>query len=37
VVFSQSDNSVNNDIDGNVFFEAIVTATAFGPPRTKAL
>jgi N-methylhydantoinase A/oxoprolinase/acetone carboxylase beta subunit len=37
VVFSQSDNSVNNDIDGNVFFEAVVTATASGPPRTKAL
>ena len=35
VKFSQKDNNVNNDIDGNMFFEAIVTATAFGPPATK--
>jgi N-methylhydantoinase A/oxoprolinase/acetone carboxylase beta subunit len=34
VEFSQADNSVNNDIDGNMFFEAIVTATASGAPRT---
>jgi hypothetical protein len=36
VAFSQTDNTVNNDIDGNMFFEAIVTATASGPPMTKA-
>ena len=35
VVFSQEDNQVNNDIDGNVFFEATVTATAWGRPRRK--
>ena len=35
VDFSQSDNTVNNDIDGNMFFEAIVTATASGAPLTK--
>jgi N-methylhydantoinase A/oxoprolinase/acetone carboxylase beta subunit len=35
VVFSQEDNQVNNDIDGNVFFEATVTATAWGQPRRK--
>lgn len=33
VAFSQTDNSVNNDIDGNMFFEAVVTATASGAPR----
>ncbi|MEY3125271.1 MAG: hypothetical protein RLZZ573_1791 [Pseudomonadota bacterium] len=33
--FSQSDNKVNNDIDGNVFFEARVTATASGPALAK--
>jgi N-methylhydantoinase A/oxoprolinase/acetone carboxylase beta subunit len=33
VAFSQKDNSVNNDIDGNMFFEAVVTATASGAPR----
>ena len=32
--FSQKDNNVNNDIDGNMFFEAVVTATAYGPPLT---
>ena len=32
VAFSQTDNRVNNDIDGNMFFEAIVTATASGAP-----
>ena len=37
VVFSQEDNQVNNDIDGNVFFEATVTATAWGRPRRKVL
>ena len=31
--FSQADNSVDNDIDGNMFFEAVVTATASGAPR----
>jgi hypothetical protein len=30
--FAQSDNSVSNDIDGHMFFEAIVTAVASGPP-----
>ena len=35
VQFSQTDNRVNNDIDGNMFFEAVVTATASGPPVTK--
>jgi N-acetylmuramic acid 6-phosphate (MurNAc-6-P) etherase len=33
VKFSQVDNNVNNDIDGNMFFEAVVTATASGAPR----
>ena len=37
VVFSQRNNSVDNDIDGNVFFEAVVTATASGQPARKAL
>ena len=32
---SQLDNSVSNDIDGDMFFEATVTATASGPPRTR--
>jgi N-methylhydantoinase A/oxoprolinase/acetone carboxylase beta subunit len=36
VAFTQRNNSVNNDIDGNVFFEAVVTATASGPPKRKA-
>jgi len=36
VVLSQLDNKVSNDIDGDMFFEARVTATASGPPRTKA-
>jgi N-methylhydantoinase A/oxoprolinase/acetone carboxylase beta subunit len=35
VIFSQQDNNVNNDIDGNMFFEALVTATASGPPVVK--
>lgn len=35
IEFSQEDNNVNNDIDGNMFFEARVTATASGPPLTK--
>jgi N-methylhydantoinase A/oxoprolinase/acetone carboxylase beta subunit len=30
---TQSRNSVDHDIDGSVFFEAVVTATASGPPR----
>ena len=36
ITFSQTDNTVNNDIDGNMFFEAIVTATASGAPCTRA-
>ncbi len=36
VAFSQTDNTVNNDIDGNMFFEAIVTATASGAPCMRA-
>jgi N-methylhydantoinase A/oxoprolinase/acetone carboxylase beta subunit len=36
IAFSQTDNAVNNDIDGNMFFEAIVTATASGAPCTRA-
>jgi len=36
VLYSQRHNSVNNDIDGNVFFEAVVTATASGAPMRKA-
>lgn len=35
--FEQDHNQVNNDIDGSLFFEARVTATASGPPRTKSL
>jgi N-methylhydantoinase A/oxoprolinase/acetone carboxylase beta subunit len=35
LTFSQTDNTVNNDIDGNMFFEAIVTATASGAPCTR--
>lgn len=35
IAFSQTDNTVNNDIDGNMFFEAIVTATASGAPASK--
>lgn len=34
--FGQLDNAVSNDIDGHVFFEAVVTATASGAPRTRA-
>jgi len=37
VVLSQWDNQVHNDIDGDMFFEARVTATASGPPRTRAM
>ena len=36
VELSQLDNKVSNDIDGDMFFEARVTATASGPPRTRA-
>ena len=36
VVYTQRNNSVDNDIDGNVFFEAVVTATASGAPKRKA-
>ena len=32
VALSQLDNQVRNDIDGDMFFEARVTATASGPP-----
>ncbi len=35
VVLSQQDNQVSNDIDGNMFFEARVTATASGPALTR--
>lgn len=35
VTLSQLDNQVRNDIDGDMFFEARVTATASGPPRTR--
>ena len=35
VLLSQLDNQVQNDIDGDMFFEARVTATASGPPRTR--
>lgn len=35
VDFSQTDNMVDNDIDGAMFFEATVTATASGAPRTR--
>ncbi len=34
VVLSRWNNQVHNDIDGNMFFEARVTATASGPPLT---
>ena len=36
VELSQQDNQVKNDIDGDMFFEARVTATAFGPPLTRS-
>jgi hypothetical protein len=36
VVLSQHDNAVVNDIDGNMFFEARITATASGPPQRRA-
>ncbi|MEO6624582.1 MAG: hydantoinase/oxoprolinase family protein [Burkholderiaceae bacterium] len=36
VVLSQLDNRVTNDIDGDMFFEARVTATASGSPLTRA-
>ena len=36
VVLSQQDNRVDNDIDGNMFFESRVTATASGPPLRRA-
>ena len=35
IELSQLDNTVSNDIDGDMFFEARVTATASGPPRTR--
>ena len=37
VAFSQEDNAVTNDIDGHLFFEARVTATATGAPVTKVV
>ena len=36
LVLSQQDNQVRNDIDGDMFFEARVTATASGPPLTRS-
>ena len=36
VVLSQLDNKVTNDIDGDMFFDARVTATASGAPLTRA-
>lgn len=36
VALSRWDNQVHNDIDGDMFFEARVTATASGPPLTRA-
>jgi N-methylhydantoinase A/oxoprolinase/acetone carboxylase beta subunit len=33
LVHTQSSNSVDHDIDGHVFFEAVVTATASGAPK----
>jgi N-methylhydantoinase A/oxoprolinase/acetone carboxylase beta subunit len=35
VALSRWDNQVHNDIDGNMFFEARVTATASGPALTR--
>ena len=35
IELSQLDNKVSNDIDGDMFFEARVTATASGPPLTR--
>lgn len=35
VSLSRLDNAVRNDIDGDLFFEARVTATASGPPHTR--
>jgi hypothetical protein len=37
VSFSQEDNAVTNDIDGHLFFEARITATASGAPVTKVV
>jgi N-methylhydantoinase A/oxoprolinase/acetone carboxylase beta subunit len=36
VAFETQENAVQNDIDGNLFFEARVTAIASGPPQTLA-
>ena len=36
ITLSQRDNQVHNDIDGDMFFEARVTATASGPPVTRS-
>ena len=33
--FGQMDNRVENEIDGDVFFESTVSVTAFGPPLRK--
>jgi hypothetical protein len=33
---TQDRNAVDHDIDGSVFFEAVVTATASGAPRLQA-
>jgi N-methylhydantoinase A/oxoprolinase/acetone carboxylase beta subunit len=35
LAYTQSRNSVDHDIDGSVFFEAVVTATASGAPRLR--
>ncbi len=35
VAHTQSRNAVDHDIDGSVFFEAVVTATASGAPRLR--
>jgi hypothetical protein len=33
LAYAENRNSVDHDIDGSVFFEAVVTATASGAPR----
>ncbi|MEO8858240.1 MAG: hydantoinase/oxoprolinase family protein [Burkholderiaceae bacterium] len=36
VLLEQHSNQVHNDIDGDMFFEARITATASGPPLTRS-
>jgi N-methylhydantoinase A/oxoprolinase/acetone carboxylase beta subunit len=36
VEFAQDENTVSNEIDGDVFFEMRLTAIASGPPRHRA-